>query len=160
MTESKGQSRDTETGNSAGNPATHRSDRIVAYAVGFGKPPVHTRFQPGRSGNPNGRPKNSRNLKTIIRQTLTEPITVREGNRRRWITRLEAVVLRQMESALKGNDRATLATLKIAAQVGLLEDSQTAFEAPDLTPVEQQLVDEAAQKLAPQMPKAPARSPE
>ena len=25
--------------------------------VGYGKPPKHSRFQPGRSGNPRGRPK-------------------------------------------------------------------------------------------------------
>lgn len=29
----------------------------VGTEVGHGKPPVHTRFQPGHSGNPPGRPK-------------------------------------------------------------------------------------------------------
>ena len=46
-------------------------DQIGPHAVGFGKPPMHTRFKPGQSGNPRGRPKHSRNLKTIIQEVLT-----------------------------------------------------------------------------------------
>jgi Family of unknown function (DUF5681) len=116
--------------------------------VGYKKPPLHTRFRPGRSGNPNGRPKHSRNLKTVIQQTLTERIVVREGEKTRGISKIEGVVLRQIESALKGNDRAALATLKIAAQVGLLEESAPTTEAVTLTAAEQQIIDEALQKTA------------
>jgi hypothetical protein len=32
-------------------------DQDVPYAVGHKKPPLHTRFPPGQSGNPKGRPK-------------------------------------------------------------------------------------------------------
>jgi hypothetical protein len=32
------------------------------YAVGYGRPPQHTQFQPGRSGNPKSRAKGSKNL--------------------------------------------------------------------------------------------------
>ena len=35
--------------------------RPAAYAVGYGKPPAHSRFTPGQSGNPKGRPKGARN---------------------------------------------------------------------------------------------------
>jgi hypothetical protein len=109
--------------------------------VGYGRPPRHTRFKPGQSGTPGGRPKYTRNLKTIIQQALTGRITVREGERRRTITKLEGVVLRQVEGALKGNDRAALATLKIAAQVGLLDEADGAFATPPLSPAEQQILD-------------------
>ena len=40
------------------------------YEVGYGKPPEHTRFQPGRSGNPRGRPKGTKNLKTDLVEEL------------------------------------------------------------------------------------------
>ncbi len=33
-----------------------RSRPKEGYEVGYGKPPAAHRFQPGRSGNPNGRP--------------------------------------------------------------------------------------------------------
>lgn len=44
--------------------------------VGYRKPPAKTRFQPGQSGNPNGRPKGSVNLKTDLRSELSERIRI------------------------------------------------------------------------------------
>ncbi len=41
------------------DPASDGSD-----PVGYCKPPKRTRFQPGQSGNPRGRPKGTKNLKT------------------------------------------------------------------------------------------------
>jgi hypothetical protein len=37
--------------------------------VGYGRPPAATRFKPGQSGNPKGRPR-GRSLTTILRQSL------------------------------------------------------------------------------------------
>jgi hypothetical protein len=119
----------------------------AAAAVGYGRPPLDTRFQKGKSGNPRGRPKNSYNLKTLLQKLLTEPITVREGEKRRSLSRLEVVVLRQIESALKGNHQAALATIKMAAQVGLLGQSETPPESSSLTPVEKQILEKARSLL-------------
>jgi uncharacterized protein DUF5681 len=47
-----------------------------AEKVGPGKPPRHTRFKPGQSGNPNGRPKGSKNFATILQQQLTKMVTI------------------------------------------------------------------------------------
>jgi hypothetical protein len=35
--------------------AKSRKNKSAAYKVGYGKPPVHTRFRNGQSGNPGGR---------------------------------------------------------------------------------------------------------
>ena len=76
------------------------------------------------SGNAKGRPKNSKNLKTLIRQAFTAKISIREGSSNRRVSKIEGVVLRQLESALKGEDRAAMAVVKMAMQMGFLEDAQ------------------------------------
>jgi hypothetical protein len=128
---------------SKSQPANPTKDQVV----GYGRPPLHGQFKKGQSGNPRGRRKNSRNLKTIIQQALTGLISIREGEKRRSVTKIEGVVLRQIEGALKGNDRAALATLKIAAQVGLLDEAGTGFEEQALTAVERELLQEVLDKV-------------
>ena len=125
----------------------HSPEGTTYHEVGYGRPPRHGQFKPGHSGNPKGRPKNSRNLKTIIREVFTERIMVREGERRRSITKLEGVVLRQVEAALKGSDRAALAVLKMAQQVELLDDFQKPSEMLRLSPAEQSVFEEIRASL-------------
>lgn len=114
----------------------------ASAAVGYGRPPVHTRFKPGKSGNPKGRPRNTRNLRTIIQDVLTTKIVLRQGQGKRSISKLEGIVLRQVENALKGDDKAALATLKMAAQVGLLEGPESDIEAAALSVSEKEMVEE------------------
>jgi Family of unknown function (DUF5681) len=49
------------------------------YVVGKYRPPVHTRWQPGQSGNPSGRPKGRLNVKTELKELLRKKITIRDG---------------------------------------------------------------------------------
>ena len=63
------------------------------YRVGYGKPPVHSRFQPGQSGNPAGRRKGVRNLMTDVGRILVKPVRLKEGGRTRQRTTQESVLL-------------------------------------------------------------------
>ena len=115
------------------------------YAVGYGRPPKHTRFAKGASGNSAGRPKGSKNLKTIISDLLTAPIVMREGDRTRRVPIVQAIIMKQVENGLKGNDKAAFTLIKIAGQLGLLGDAESA---PDVTlsrEEKQQIVDELLQ---------------
>jgi hypothetical protein len=125
------------------NDARKQTDRDPNsnYKVGYGRPPAGSRFKKGSSGNPRGRPKHSKNLKTIIREALTSKVTVREGEHTRRVTKLEGIVLRQVEAAIKGNEKAALTSLKMASQVGLLEES-AGPETLDMSPQEALMVRE------------------
>jgi Family of unknown function (DUF5681) len=76
------------------------------YKVGYGKPPKHTRFRSGQSGNPKGRRKGVRNFITDVRKTLMMPVRVNNGGRARNVTTQEGALMLLREKALKGDKRA------------------------------------------------------
>src|ERR1700730_17229588 len=111
------------------------------YAVGYGRPPIGSRFKPGTSGNAKGRPQGRKNLKTLIRQAMTAKISVQEGSSTRRVSKIVGVVLRQLQSALKGNDRAAMAVVKMAIQMGFLEEADSnPAEAADLSAADEQIL--------------------
>jgi hypothetical protein len=62
------------------------------YKVGFGKPPRHTQFKAGQSGNRKGRPRGSRSLNTLLEQELKQRLVVTENGRRRELTKMQAAI--------------------------------------------------------------------
>jgi hypothetical protein len=76
------------------------------YEVGYGKPPKEMRFTRGKSGNPKGRPKGSKNLATSFIEVGREEITVTEGGRTRTMTKSDAVVHQLTNKAASGDPRA------------------------------------------------------
>jgi len=91
------------------------------YAVGYRRPPLETRFMPGQSGNPAGRPKGSANLRTLIEKVLKEQIALREGNDTKTISKAEAIVRGLVIGALKGDSRSQMTFFRLAEQMGQLE---------------------------------------
>jgi hypothetical protein len=84
--------------------------------VGYQRPPKSTRFKPGQTGNPKGRPKNVRNFKTDLRDELSELITVRENGQERRITKLRALVKALVAAAIKGDMRAANAIVTFSTK--------------------------------------------
>src|SRR5215212_9480086 len=84
------------------------------YEVGYGRPPTHSRFRLGESGNPAGRRKGVRNLKTDVLRTLGAPIKVKEGGRTRIRSTQEGALMLLREQALRGDARATKLLLDLA----------------------------------------------
>jgi|GEM_PF-83697 len=76
------------------------------YPVGYRKPPAHSRFEKGVSGNPSGRPKGTLNLPSVLQKTLRERVVINENGRRTIITKLEAFVKQLVNKAASGDLRA------------------------------------------------------
>jgi hypothetical protein len=83
------------------------------YEVGYGRPPRETQFGKGVSGNRKGRPKGSKNIATRFNEIASGLITVTTGGKTTTMTRLDAVLYQQMNSALKGDHRAIKETLQM-----------------------------------------------
>jgi len=92
---------------------------MSAYDVGYGKPPLASRFQKGQSGNPAGRKKGSRNLATMVQEALDEKVVVNMNGRRRRVSKLQAAFIQQSNRAAGGDPKATklMIDILVGAQV-------------------------------------------
>jgi hypothetical protein len=110
-----------------------------AYEVGYGRPPRHTRFKPGQSGNPRGRPKNAKNLSTLLSEALNERVIVAENGRRRKITKREAIIAQLVNRSAQADLKATQMVLAMVQEVERNKQapSETAFDATDEKVLEQ-----------------------
>jgi hypothetical protein len=83
--------------------STPETDTPEDDVVSYGNPPMKRRFKSGESGNPKGRPRGSKNRKTIIRKIANEMHTVTENDRRRRLPTLELMVLALRNKAATGD---------------------------------------------------------
>jgi hypothetical protein len=74
------------------------------HKVGYGRPPVETRFKAGMSGNPSGKRKAPPTLSQRLDRILAESVSVTEGGKSKRMAK-EEVFLRQMVTRAIGGDR-------------------------------------------------------
>jgi hypothetical protein len=101
------------------SPRSRKGD----YEVGYGRPPKATRFKPGQSGYPKGRPRQSKNGKTLLQQELNEVVFVNEGGRHRRMSKRQAYFKTLVNRALKDPRYAAL-LMKTMEQYDLVKDEQ------------------------------------
>ena len=81
------------------------------HEVGFRRPPRHTRFQKGRSGNPSGRPRGSRDLRGAMLDELRRSITAKENGRSVRVTKAQLLMKSLIAKAVGGDMKAAALVL-------------------------------------------------
>ncbi|AWL99666.1 DUF5681 domain-containing protein [Bradyrhizobium amphicarpaeae] len=86
-------------------------------AVGYGRPPVSSRFVKGRSGNPAGRPPRSREQKPPYESVLGQTFTIRDDGVERQVTAIELLLLKLAKRGLEGDTGVSRTLLGLIKQV-------------------------------------------
>jgi Family of unknown function (DUF5681) len=91
------------------------------YVVGYKKPPQHTRFKKGQSGNPRGKVEGRKNYRTEFLEELGEKVTVSENGRARKLSKQTLVIKRMVADAVNGDARAREHLLRLIGQIDAFE---------------------------------------
>src|SRR5215210_7161924 len=97
----------------SGDPPEDEND----YEVGYGRPPRHTQFKPGETGNRAGRPPGAKGkhnqleaflqpTREIILDELYRLVTINEGGKSRKVPAVRAVARAAIKSAVTGGQQA------------------------------------------------------
>jgi hypothetical protein len=115
--------------------------------VGYKHPPKTTQFRQGQSGNPKGRPKGTRNLKTDLEEELYEQIRITtQGGGSQKMTKQRGFIKYLFARALKGDMRA--AALILNMRYRLIEPEQDDQPPSDLSPEDARLLQGYLQRHA------------
>lgn len=111
------------------------------YEVGYKKPPVEHQFKPGRSGNPKGRTKGTKNLKTDLEEELKERIPIKEAGKAKKVSKQRAMVKALMAKAVGGDTKAVNIVMGMISKLMIGEDMDEA-KLEDLTATDEAILDE------------------
>jgi Family of unknown function (DUF5681) len=102
--------------------------------VGPGRPPKDTRFKPGVSGNPKGRPKGSINLRTRVTHQLRQTVTVTRNGRPVKMRKGDLIALQIVDTATKGDLKAALLAVRLDDEASIAASRvsvEETFELPN-----------------------------
>lgn len=87
------------------------------YEVGYGKPPKHSQYKAGQSGNPKGKPKKNRTLQEEVRDILNAKVPVTINGKKTYVTKRELLLEQIVNTAINKNPtmvRLAMPLLKLA----------------------------------------------
>ena len=102
------------------------------YKVGDRRPPKHSQFKPGVSGNPKGRPKGSVNLRTRIARQLRQTVPVTRHGRHVKMPKAELIAHQIVDAAAKGNLKAALWTVQVDDEASIAASTSSTGETFEL----------------------------
>lgn len=112
------------------------------YKVGYRKPPIHSQFKPGTSGNRRGRPRRLKSFYALLEQQLDQLVPVMRNGRKVRISVREVVMMNTVKAAANGDARARDALFRLMRE----GDSPDPF---DIKPYDDKIMTELAGTLLP-----------
>jgi hypothetical protein len=106
------------------NPNRKVERSNAGEAIGYGRPPRKHLFKIGNTAS-RGRKKGSKNKSLVIQKILFEPIKVKEGDKVKKMSLLEAIIRQTCHKALKGDHKAGLTVIGLAQKQGLMTPQQS-----------------------------------
>jgi Family of unknown function (DUF5681) len=108
----------------------------AAQTIGRGNPPKHTQWREGTTGNPRGRPKGAKNLRTYIMEAARDHVTATVGGRTRKLSKLQATAM-QLATKAAGGDQAAMGKFldwidEIETRAAAVRPTQFSLSAPDI----------------------------
>ncbi len=81
------------------------SDR-TSDSVGYRRPPTHSQFKPGKSGNPRGRPKRpALGYDDFLREELLAAVSIQTNGKRQKLRKYEVILKQIVKRAMEGEFR-------------------------------------------------------
>jgi hypothetical protein len=97
------------------------------YEVGYGKPPQHSQFQPGKSGNPKGRPRGRKTSQQMLQAALDGACTVTEGGVTKKMSNQQVVYMVVVKNAMNGNPKMAGLLFKLMHDHDMTRDMDPTF---------------------------------
>jgi hypothetical protein len=113
---------------------------LTDYEIGYGGPPKDGQFKPGKSGNPKGKPKRRRKVRTVIEEALDQKIKIRERDRSRSVSKLEGIVMTMVNKALQGDAKAQSNLMGLLRSAGLISEAPEPTNAEPVTAHDDEII--------------------
>lgn len=110
------------------------SGPVRDYEVGERRPPKHSQFKPGVSGNPRGRPRGAVNLRTRVTEQLRQSVTVTRNGRPVKMRKADLIARQIVDAAAKGDLKAALLAVRLDDEAAVAMSKATTdepFEPPN-----------------------------
>ncbi len=130
------------------NPADPKPDKDKPkrdFKIGYGQPPVATRFKPGGIGNPKGRPKRAKTVGQIIHDAMMTSVKIEVNGKPKTMTAQEVIIRNLVHSAARGDTRAIHALFALKARYQ--DSADTTLVPSDLDAGDRKIIEEFLAKV-------------